>query len=501
MLTMKSQRFILARPDPSVLYAWTKISVVCRGVTTLSLLSVVLLGTIVFTAPSRLAAQAATANRPNIIVIMIDDQRLDDLRVMPKTRALIGSGTTFANYYVTLPTCCPSRATFLTGQYPHNHEVMSNSAPSGGYTKLDHSNTLPLWLQQAGYYTSYIGKYLNGYPPAGNETEIPPGWNDWQALLSGAQLYNYTINDNGVLVTYGSTAADYSTDVLAARAETTIVELVAKQPFFLTVGSDAPHDERQLISWANPRPAPRHLGIFADEPLPQPPSFNEADVLDKPTDIRNLAPINSPALEEITARYRSRLESLLAIDDLVERIVNTLLSYNILGNTVLIFTSDNGWFQGEHRIKKGKGIIYEEAIHVPLLIRGGGFPQGVTTSQITANTDLAPTIVGLAHAKPRLPMDGRSLLPLALNSSIGRGRHLLLETQTQEGVYNGSFLYVEHKKTGEQELYDMRPGSTNYDPYQLQSRHADPAYAGVEAQLSIKLNQLRTCSGISCQVQ
>jgi N-acetylglucosamine-6-sulfatase len=328
----------------------------------------------------------------------------------------------------------------------------------------------------------------------------PPGWNDWQALLSGAQLYNYTINDNGVLVKYGSTAADYSTDVLAARAEATIVEMVGKQPFFLTVGSDAPHEERLLTSEANPRPAPRHLGTFADEPLPQPPSFNEADVSDKPADIRNLAPIKSPAVEEITARYRSRLESLLAIDDLVERIVNAVSSYNILGNTVLIFTSDNGWFQGEHRIKKGKGIIYEEAIHVPLLIRGGGFPQGVTTSQITANTDLAPTIVGLAHAKPRLPMDGRSLLPLALNSSIGRGRHLLLETQTQEGVYNGSFLYVEHK-TGEQELYDMRPGSTNYDPYQLQSRHADPAYAGVEAQLSIKLNQLRTCSGISCQVQ
>jgi N-acetylglucosamine-6-sulfatase len=143
-----------------------------------------LIGGVVLGASSVLMAPATAAARPNIVVIMTDDQRLDDLRVMTKTKALIGSGTTFSNFFVSLPVCCPSRATYLTGQYPHNHGVLTNRAPQGGYTRLNHNNTLPLWLQESGYYTSYVGKYLNGYPTAGSETEVPPGWNNWQGLFT-----------------------------------------------------------------------------------------------------------------------------------------------------------------------------------------------------------------------------------------------------------------------------------------------------------------------------
>ncbi|HKH19787.1 MAG TPA: sulfatase-like hydrolase/transferase, partial [Gammaproteobacteria bacterium] len=203
---MQSPRFILALQHPSGWDVGTKITAACkaRRVTCLSCLKVVLLGALVFSAPSGLVAQTAT--RPNVVVIMTDNQTLEEMRVLTKTRRLIGDqGTTFRNYYVSLPLCCPSRATFITGQYPHNHTVFTNVPPNGGYTKLNHNNTLPLWLQDAGYFTSHIGKYLNGYGRDTAPTLVPPGWTDWQGLVdpSTYKFYNYTINDNGTLVNYG----------------------------------------------------------------------------------------------------------------------------------------------------------------------------------------------------------------------------------------------------------------------------------------------------------
>ena len=455
---------------------------------------VVACGAVILGAPGSLIAPAAAATQPNIVVIMTDDQAVESLRVMPKTRALIGDkGTTFSNSFVSFPLCCPSRATLLTGQYPHNHGVLDNAPPNGGYSKLNHANTLPVWLQQAGYYTSHIGKYLNGYGLE-NPNEVPPGWSHWQGLVHPSAMYNYTINDNGMLTTYGEAEEDYQTDVLADRAEATIDEGALNQPFFLSIAPLAPHGER---SRSGLRAAPRHVGAFSSEPLPQPPSFNESDVSDKPAAIRNLSLLTASDVAGITQRYRDRLASLLAVDDLVERVVNRLESTGILGDTVLIFTCDNGFFHGEHRIPKGKQRVYEEAVRVPLLIRGGGFPPGKTANQYAANIDLAPTIVDLAGASAGRVMDGRSLLPLARDSSIAPNRDILVETLTYQAVRNSSFLYVEHG-TGEQELYDMRSGTPNYDPYQLQSRHAEQSYSQIKGQLATQLNGLRTCSGASC---
>jgi N-acetylglucosamine-6-sulfatase len=505
---MKSPRFCPALQNASVLDASIEITAACRArrVARLSSLSVVLLGATVFTAPSRLAAQVTPTTRPNIVVIMTDDQTLEELRVMPKTRVLIGDqGTTFRNFYCSFPLCSPSRATFFTGQYPHNNGVISNVPPNGGYTKLNHNNTLPVWLQEAGYLTSHIGKYLNGYGQDTPRTFVPPGWTDWQGLVgeSAYSSYNYTLNDNGTLVTYGEAPADYQTDVLASRAMETIDEASKRQPFFLSIATLAPHVESAANPPSGPRPPPRYASVFENEPLYKPPSFNEADVSDKPAEIRKLPLLDSSLIQQRTERYRGELGALLAVDDLMARVVNELAATGVLNNTVIMFTSDHGLFHGEHRLRAGKREVYEEASHVPLLIRGPGFPQGTTANQVVANVDLAPTIVDLADASPGLAMDGRSLLPLAQNPSLANACNLLVEastggTRTYKAVRNNSFLYVEYS-TGEQELYDMRPGSTNYDPYQLQSRHADPAYAGVKAQLSIRLNQLRTCSGISCR--
>jgi N-acetylglucosamine-6-sulfatase len=481
----------------------------------LSFLGAVLLIGMVFSAPDMLVAQVNTATRPNIVVIMTDDQTLEQMRVLTQTRRLIGGqGTNFRNFYVSFPLCCPSRATFITGQYPHNHGVFRNAPPNGGYTKLNNNNTLPVWLQEAGYYTSHVGKYLNGYGKETPRTLVPPGWTDWQGLVDDStyRFYNYTINDNGTLVTYGETAADYQTDVLANRAVETIDEAVSHQPFFLSIAPVPPHLEfvstgtpdpatgELTEALAPPRPAPRDVGAFSNEPLPKPPSYNEADVSDKPAEIRNRSLISASEEQKITARYRGQLASLLAIDDLVERVVNELAATGILNNTVIIFTSDNGFFHGEHRIRTEKFRVYEEDVHLPLLIRGPGFPQGATRRQFVSNIDLAPTIVDLANASPGLVMDGRSLVPLAQNATLATSRNLLIETLAYKAVRNKSFVYVEHRN-GEQELYDMRKGTANYDPYQLQSQHANSAYSQIKGQLAATLNKLHTCSGESCARQ
>ncbi|HEX9945471.1 MAG TPA: sulfatase [Thermoanaerobaculia bacterium] len=454
-------------------------------------------------ATSRLQTPAPAADdRPNVLVIMTDDQTVEDMRVLPKTRTLLAErGTTFANSFVSYALCCPSRATFLTGQYPHNHGVMANSGPNGGYHRLDSSDTLPVWLQRAGYYTAHVGKYLNGY---GTDSPAPPpGWSRWFGLMDPTtyKLYDYTVSDDGIPVTYGHGAGDYQTDVLAAEAERILRSRAgAGQPFFLSVAPMAPHLERISGGQVPPRPAPRYQGRFANEPLPAKPSFSEPDVRDKPVHVRRLPPLSSAKTARETAIHRARLASLLAVDDLVERLVNALADTGQLDSTVIVFTSDNGFLLGEHRILDQKYHPYEESIRVPLILRGGGFPAGVTAAQLVSNVDLAPTIVALAGAAPGRVMDGRPLLPLALDPGLEKDRTLLIEGAGTgrdkppfAAVRGSRWLYVEYA-TGDRELYDLRT-----DPFELRSRHAAPAQAAVRADLARRLVRLRACSGSSCR--
>ncbi len=460
------------------------------GVKIFSFISVLMLSAACFDPSMLVAPVAAQSQPPNVVIILTDNIRPDDLRVMTKTQALFSTGTTFRNMFLARP----SRATFLTGQYPHNHGVIT-----GGYNKLNHTNTLPVWLQAAGYYTSHIGKYLNGYGADTPKTLVPPGWTNWQGLVDFTtfKMYDYTINDNGTLVNYGTATEDYQTDVLADRAAETIDEAaLSGQPFFLSIATLAPHREQNGVG---PRPAPRHLGAFGNEPLPKPPSFNESDVSDKPSFIRKLPRLSSSQIRNITRSYRDRLASLLAVDDLVERVVDQLSAAGVLDNTVLIFTSDNGWFMGEHRIASGHNQVYEEAIRVPLLIRSGSGGSGATTNQFVSNVDLAPTIVDLANATAGLPMDGQSLVPWVSNPGNVTARTLLIEAPGFKAVRNRNYVYVEHN-SGARELYDMRQGTTNYDPYQLRSRHAASGYSQARSQLATKLNQLRNCAGSNCIV-
>lgn len=466
----------------------------------------VLVGALVMPQADRGEPSAAgRASRPNIVVIETDDQTLESLRVMANVRRLIADqGATFENSVVSFALCCPSRATLLTGQYAQNHGVQDNGPPSGGYDRLDHTNTLAVWLQRAGYATVLVGKYLNGYGRR-SRAVVPPGWSEWHGGVRLAYL-GHTLSENGRLVSYGE--GSYQTDVYARLAVEAIRRRArSEQPFFLWLTPFAPHvggpaDPDDPPSLKTPSPAPRHRDLFAFEPLPPALSLNEEDVSDKPAGIQRRPLLDAVQLAAIREAYQQRLESLLAVDEAVAAVVAELKRSKALERTVIFFTSDNGFFHGEHRITNWKVLPYEPAIRVPLLVRGPGVPPGLHLQQLVANVDLAPTIVELAGAQPRRRMDGQSLLPLLRDPGLEWGRDILIEgppraaslgARAFTGLRTPRFAYTEYAD-GSRELYDL--GS---DPDELQSLHADPAYDPLEAELARRLAELRTCSGSACR--
>jgi N-acetylglucosamine-6-sulfatase len=447
----------------------------------------------------------AKQKRPNVIVVETDDQN-NDMSPLPIVLDKIGRlGTTFRNSYASFPLCCPSRATFLTGQYAHNHHVISTDLPNG-YNGLNHANTLPVWLRKSGYRTAMVGKYLNGYglndgipEPVADTKEIPPGWTEWYALTSGSdqRRYQYKLNENGKLQYYGTGARNYVTDVLSTKA----VDFLRRRaphpkPFFLWFNPTAPHGESGVPfnSTRDPQPAPRYLGAYGDGGAPRTPNFDEANVTDKPEFVRDQPRLNQNDIDDIDRRWRGRQESLLSVNDAVKRIITRLKKAHDLRRTYIFFTSDNGLQLGSHRLFF-KSYLYEESTRVPLIVRGPRFPAGVVRDQLVANIDLAPTIVDITQARPRLTMDGISLIPLAANPATAAGRDILFESYDLNsfGIRDGNWQYNEYPKDDE-ELYDLIA-----DPFELTSLHDDPAQALTKATLKSRLAQLKSCAGVSCQ--
>jgi arylsulfatase A-like enzyme len=463
--------------------------------------------------------EPARPQKPNVVVIMTDDQTYRDMAAMPQTRALIGAaGATFARNYVSYPLCCPSRATYLTGQYAHNHHVRSTVPPDGGVEALAANHTLPVWLQAAGYDTIHIGKYLNGYGLRRKPT-VPPGWSDWHGAIdkSTYQMWGYRLYENGVTNTYGDfytpDPALYQTDVLRDKALDAIrAHADSKRPFFLSLMFVAPHGEvvpPSTTTEPHIRPAPRHAGVFATLPLPRDPAFDEMDISDKPPEVRRLRTLRPGVSSRILRDFRARRESLLSVDEAVGALVRELAATGQLDSTYILFTSDNGFFQGEHRIAKGKYLAYEASTRVPLLIRGPGIPAGTMSGELVANTDLAPTVLEVAGTSADIPQDGRSLLPYARDGSLRSERPILHEglvgrdadDETASGrvrvyyaIRTARYLYVKWRG-GAREIYDLRR-----DPYELRSRHADPRYKVVMDQLGLEVKRLRSCDGEDCQV-
>jgi N-acetylglucosamine-6-sulfatase len=455
-------------------------------------------------------ASAAPAQRalsqPNIVVIMTDDQSVETMPVMRNVRhLLVEKGTTFDNSFTSFPLCCPSRASFLTGQYAHNTHVLGNNL-ANGLARFDQTRTLPVWLGSAGYRTVFVGKYLNEYRKLQGRT-TPPGWNDWNAGLS-LGYFNHTMNRNGKVVRYGGTAADYQTDVYTRIAVQAIAAAPQSQPLFMWLSYFAPHyggprEPGDPVTLKSTVAAPRHRAKFPNVQLPRDPSFNEVDVSDKPAAIRARAQFGEGNVAEMTQTYRRRLQSLLSVDEGVAKVVAALKRSGRLDDTLILFTSDNGWLQGQHRIQNAKELPYEPSIRVPLVVRGPGVPANAHLSQLVMNVDLAPTILAAAHASPTLVQDGRSLLPLFAAPTAVWNRDILLErgpggnstgaTRLYTGVRTQRYVYLEYS-SGERELYDLQ-----LDPFQLESKHDDPAYASVQADLAARLALLRDCVGLACQ--
>ena len=356
------------------------------------------------------AEEAETlTNQPNIVFILADDLDLASIGKMPQINALLAKeGASFEEASVSYPICCPARATILTGLYSHNHDVRGNKRPVGGFEKFRdeglEEDTIPARLQEEGYQTALIGKYLNGYG-ADDPTHVPPGWDEWYAKLGRYEYYDYEMNENGEVVSYGSEEEDYLTDVLSGQATDFVRRAATEEdPFFAYVAPTTPHSPSAH--------AERHEGAFADEEAPRSPSFDEEDVSDKPSWIQDLDPISEKEDSRIDNRSRERLEAMLAVDEMVGSLVEELEAAGELENTYIFFTSDNGFHLGTHRLGHGKKTPYEEAARVPLFVRGPGVPAGSSVEELVLNTDLAPTFAELAGVS--YPADGRSIDSIAL---------------------------------------------------------------------------------------
>lgn len=412
------------------------------------------------------SAPALAEQRPNIIVIVSDDQRWDSLWAMPILTSTLGDkGVTFANAFVPNAVCCPSRASILTGTYSHTNGVWTNqNGPYGGFTSFDDSSTLATWLQASGYRTALMGKYLNGYQQPGRETlYVPPGWDRWWSFVGG-KYYGYTVNDDGALRTYGTEESDYVMDAMTDEAEAFIRG--SEDPFFLFFTPKAPH--------LPATPAARHADAFPDLEAFRPPSWNEAGVKDKPKWVQRLAKLSTAEIAATDAKRLDMYRSLLALDESVGRIVQTLEETGELQNTMIMFISDNGYSWGEHRWVK-KSNPYEEVIRVPLLIRYDAMTSGGWDEERFAlNIDLAPTIAEVAGVEAPA-MDGKSLVPILQGQVPDWRRDFLIEhygvrVPSYCGVRADQRTYV-YYSTGEQELYDL-----SADPYQLINVAGRPAY-------------------------
>jgi N-acetylglucosamine-6-sulfatase len=451
------------------------------------------------------------ANRPNIVFVLTDDLNYASAQKMPQIRSqLIEQGASFESAFVSYPLCCPSRATILTGLYAHNHGVRTNEPPNGGFEKFHEQgleeDTIAVRLQEEGYRTALFGKYLNYYP-GDDPAHVPPGWDEWHARMDISargedtsaegdepgeykKYYDYELNENGVTVPYGNSSEDYLTDVLSGEA-TDFVRRAASEsePFFLYLAPSAPHDPAT--------PAERHKDSFTDEKAPRSASFDEEDVADKPPWIRERRSISDrQASKRIDGSYRERLASMLAVDEMVDSLVRELTSTDQLDNTFIIFTSDNGWQQGEHRLRMGKLYPYEESIRIPLFVRGPGVPAGSQVEELVLNNDFAPTIADLTDVS--FSADGRSFTPLLSGEAPPWRSVVLLEASgggsppSYKAVRTETHKYVEYQ-TGHKELYDL-----SADPYELESLH-ESADASLVEDLKAKLDALRRCSGEECR--
>lgn len=403
-----------------------------------------------------------SSSSPNIVLIMTDDQRFDSMSYMPLTRAIFASGTMIDNAFVTTPVCCPSRVSTLTGEYARHHGVHGN----GGSREFDEKDSLATWLDAEGYLTFFAGKYMNGY----QGKRIPPGWDDWHAFKAGSitarhgsGYFGYALNNNGKLNRYGTGEEDYSTDVLRDHSiffVTQTAETEDDTPFFMVFSPRAPH--------GIPQPAPRHASVPIE--LNYTGSYNEEDMHDKPRQVRR-ADAWGPRKRAARQRFHeNQVRTLLAVDEAVYGIYAAVVAAGELSRTLFLYTSDNGYMWGEHRLN-GKQRAYEESIRVPLLVRQGWADTVPVLQQFVLNIDLAPTILDYAGVAIPDSVDGQSFRPLLEGGTAWRSDFLIEHWgPTWKGLRGEGFVYIVHEH-GYEEYYDLLS-----DPFELENVANNSSY-------------------------
>jgi arylsulfatase A-like enzyme len=433
-----------------------------------------------FGAGAAIAQTASPEGPPDIVLIVTDDQRWDTLWAMPTvSERLAARGIAFSDAFVVNPLCCPSRASILTGNYSHTHLVYRQDPPFGRFDWFDDSSTLATWLDEAGYRTGLFGKYIDGGQNAAVTGYVPPGWDRWVAFVH-AEMLDYGLTFDGTVRRFGTAPGDHSTDVLADQAVAFVRE--AEGPLFLVYAPAAPH--------APAIPSAGDEEAFANLVPARPASFDEADVSDKPSWVRDLPRLTAEDEVAIDTFRRQQYRSLLGIDRAVGEILDELEARGRLENTLVVFTSDNGILHGEHRWTK-KEAPYEEAIRIPLVLRwdaAGWTPR--TETALALNIDLAPTLAAAAGASAPT-MDGESLLPLLDGRSSTWRRDFLIEhlegtnpVTTYCAVRSARWKYVRYS-TGEEELYDL-----DADPSELENLAARPTEEETRSRLRARLREL-----------
>lgn len=448
----------------------------------------------------------STDPRPNIILIITDDQDARSIEHMPHLqRLLVKQGTSFSNFVVTTPVCGPSRGSLLRGQYVQNHGMLSNVQPAGHYLTYHRlgreAESLPVWLQRTGYVTALVGKYVNGYPhdPEVPSAYIPPGWTEWRANLGGAPYFGPRFNENGRVVSYP--ADQYLTDIETEMARNLVAQYVGNQPLFLYIAPITPH-AGDLVNGQQTPPAPalRHNGLFGDLQAPRVPSFNELNVTSKPFTVRRHPALSQFTQQQIDLFYQKRLEALQAVDEMIGELVAALEAARALENTYFFFTSDNGYMLGEHRLALQKSVPYEESIRVPFVVRGPGVAVDYMEERLCANIDLVPTLLELADAAlPPSFVDGRSFAPLLRQEQVLQWRNQVgvvywLEDGTlwYKGMRSQEYKYIEWSDDA-REFYDLRN-----DPYELDNLY-NRLHPDFRTRLSQETQQLFSCTAATCR--
>jgi len=435
-------------------------------------------------APATRVSSREGASAPNFIHICADDMRFDDDRYMPHLKqTLRDRAVVFDRHFVPRPGCAPSRAGILTGLQPHNHGVLGNRRKVGGYKvyKTLEDNALPVWLDASGYYVGHVGKFINGYAHYAPD-HTPPGYSDWRVIADQGESYtDFKLDENGTMVSYGDGA--YITDVLVQKALRFLA--TAPRPFALFFWPNCPH--------APAIPDARDAGTFDNVDMPLRPAFNEADVSDKPRQIRRLPLLTPEEIAGIQDYWRRRQETLQSLDRGIGRLMRELELRGLDGNTHVIFTSDNGYLAGEHRVPKGKGLLYEEAVRVPLYWRGPGVSGGSAFHGPVSNIDVTAAMVELAGATAGRILDGRSIAPLLKDPDAPWNSATLTGCTSANGVITRDYRYMEWSGDGDLELYDMTA-----DPFQLNNVANTGPYAEIQSALAGALRMLEGCAGPTC---